>query len=219
MARLPPEGRFASTSRGRILTLLRESGRTVADLVRALGLTENAVRHQIDLLQREGLARRIGTRPGERRPSAVFGPTPQVERFFSQPGVPLLRLALDSLAEHVPAGEREAIARDVGRRLASGADSSPRHGAAGHTTRSAEPAEEALTRAVRLLARFGGEFEVERDEAGGVVLRGRRCPFEVVAPHHREVCVMTESFLSAVLGASAVNRCVSDPPACAFAVA
>ena len=215
MARLPPEGTFASTSRGRILALLRESGRTVADLVRALGLTENAVRHQIDLLQREGLARRIGTRPGERRPAAVFGPTPQVERFFSQPGAPLLRLALDSLAERVPPREREKIARDVGRRLAAEADAA----GAAETGRRADSSEAALTRAIQLLAGFGGEFEVERNAAGSILLRGRRCPFEVVAPHHREVCVMTESFLSALLGAPALNRCQSDPPACAFAVA
>ena len=216
MARIPPEGGFAATSRGRILALLRESGRTVADLVQALGLTENAVRHQVALLQREGLARRIGWRAGPRRPAAVFGPTPQVERFFSEPRAPLLKVLLDSLAERLPAAQREELARDVGRRLATGA----RGGSRARGGRRTGPSEAALARAVRLLARFGGEFGLEREASGGgVLLRGRRCPFAVVAPRHREVCVLTESFHGALLGRDVVQRCDGAGPACAFSVA
>ena len=217
MARIPPEGGFAATSRGRIVALLRESGRTVADLVQALGLTENAVRHQLTLLQREGLARRIGWRAGPRRPAAVFGPTPRVERFFSEARAPLLKLFLDTVAERVPAQQREALARDVGRRLAAEASGGSRaRSAAG---RRGEPSEAALGLAVRLLAGLGGEFAVEEGPRGGVVLRGVRCPLAVVAPQHREVCVMTESFLGALLERDVVQRCDGSAPACAFVVA
>ena len=67
------------TTRWRIVTLLQQSSLTVEDLASKLGLTANAVRAQLTAMERDGLVRRIGRRPGTTRPSHVFELTTEVE--------------------------------------------------------------------------------------------------------------------------------------------
>jgi predicted ArsR family transcriptional regulator len=52
------------TSRGRIVTLLQRGGLTVDDISTELGLTGNAVRAQITAMERDGVVKRMGRRPG-----------------------------------------------------------------------------------------------------------------------------------------------------------
>src|SRR5439155_23915481 len=47
--------RFFASTRGKIIILLRRSSRTVKQLAEALSVTENAVRAQLTVLQRDGL--------------------------------------------------------------------------------------------------------------------------------------------------------------------
>jgi predicted ArsR family transcriptional regulator len=52
------------TTRGRIVTLLQSKPLTVEELGTQLGLTANAVRSQLTAMERDGLVRRTGRRPG-----------------------------------------------------------------------------------------------------------------------------------------------------------
>jgi predicted ArsR family transcriptional regulator len=52
------------TSRGRMVTLLQRGGRTAEDIAAELGLTRSAVRIQIAAMERDGVVRRVGKRPG-----------------------------------------------------------------------------------------------------------------------------------------------------------
>ena len=63
--------KFFESTRGRIVVLLRRSGRTVEELARALGLTDNGVRAHLAVLERDGIAAAagIGT-PWQRRRQA-----------------------------------------------------------------------------------------------------------------------------------------------------
>jgi DNA-binding CsgD family transcriptional regulator len=53
--------KFFVSTRGRIVTLLRCTGRTVEELARALGLTDNGVRSHLAILERDGIVRQHGT--------------------------------------------------------------------------------------------------------------------------------------------------------------
>jgi predicted ArsR family transcriptional regulator len=52
--------RFFTSTRGKIVTLLRRASRTIEELAQALDLTDNAVRAQIATLERGGRSRRAG---------------------------------------------------------------------------------------------------------------------------------------------------------------
>ena len=53
--------KFFESTRGRMVTLLRRSGRTVEELARALGLTDNGIRAHLAALERDGIVRQRGS--------------------------------------------------------------------------------------------------------------------------------------------------------------
>ena len=71
--------RFWASTRGRLILLMRRGSRTVNELAAVLGLTENAVRTQLDRLERDGLVHPSGTRPGTRKPNITYDLTPGAE--------------------------------------------------------------------------------------------------------------------------------------------
>src|SRR5438876_8162864 len=74
--------RLLSSTRGRVLALLRDEHRTVNDLASALNLTDNAVRAHLLSLERDGLVQQYGTRPGTRKPHAAYGLSTEAEHIF-----------------------------------------------------------------------------------------------------------------------------------------
>src|SRR5436190_543972 len=109
--------RFWASTRGRIVMLLRGGSRTVNELAAALGLTDNAVRMQLDRLERDGLVQPRGTRPGTRKPTVIYELSPEAERLFPKVYGPILRHLMDELAERLPAKRVDDMARAVGHRL------------------------------------------------------------------------------------------------------
>jgi predicted ArsR family transcriptional regulator len=68
-----------------MVALLRRGGRTVEELARAVGLTNNGVRAHLATLERDGIVRQGGTvRPagGGGKPAYVYELTPEVEGLF-----------------------------------------------------------------------------------------------------------------------------------------
>ncbi len=74
--------RFFASTRGKIVTLLRRASRTVEELAQALGLTDNAVRAQLALLERDRLVQQHGSRRGSSKPAYVYGLTPAAEELY-----------------------------------------------------------------------------------------------------------------------------------------
>jgi len=72
------------TSRGRVVALLRRGALTVDDLAPKLGVTANAVRAQLTTMERDGVVRKVGQRPGTTRPFHVYELTPEVEQLLSR---------------------------------------------------------------------------------------------------------------------------------------
>jgi predicted ArsR family transcriptional regulator len=202
--------RFFESTRGRIVTLLRRSWRTVEELARALDLTDNGVRAHLAVLERDGIVRQRGSvrrSSGGGKPAYVYELTREGEDLFPKAYEPTLGRLLDVLSERLGPEESEALLRSVGRRLAED-----------HSTR-ADGAHARLETAVEVLNELGGLAELE-EQGGTLVIRGYSCPLAGVTPYHPEVCRMAEALVAEVGGVSVHERCDrSERPRCCFEIA
>jgi predicted ArsR family transcriptional regulator len=202
--------KFFESTRGRMVTLLRRSGRTVEELARALDLTDNGIRAHLAVLERDGIVRQRGSvrrGSGGGKPAYVYELTVEAEDLFPKAYEPTLRRLLDVLAERLGPEESEALLRSVGRRLVEG-KTVPTHG-----TRAR------LEEAVGVLNELGGLAELEEQD-GTLVIRGYSCPLAAVTPDHPEVCRLAEALVAEVAGVPVHERCDrSERPRCCFEVA
>lgn len=197
--------RFFSSTRGRIVLLLRRRDRTVSDLADELNLTDSAIRSQITKLERDDLVTPTGKRAGVRKPEITYGLTEQAETLFPKAYDAVLDTLLDVLADE--GTSLRPLLRKVGRRLAEPfAD----------RITADDPAEQ-VRQAGAVLEDLGGVPDVKEDE-GALVIEGHNCPFGTVVPHHPAVCTMTESLLSVLIDRPVEQACDPDaaPPACRF---
>jgi predicted ArsR family transcriptional regulator len=198
---------FFTNTRGKIVSLLRRADRTVDELAQALDLTDNAVRAQLAVLERDGLVQQSGSRRSSSKPASVYTLTSAAEELFSKAYGPVLRQLLEELTAHMPAEEVEALLRSTGRHLA---EQWPRPHGALHTRVEA---------AVSVLNALGGLIELERRN-GTYLIRGYSCPLAAVVPGHPEICRMAASLLTELVGVP-VQECCSGSEAtqCCFVVA
>jgi predicted ArsR family transcriptional regulator len=201
--------KFFEGTRGKVVTLLRRRGRTVEDLARALGLTDNGVRAHLSVLERDGIVRQRGTVSRGRggKPAYIYELAPEAEALFPKAYVPVLRRLLDIMDERLRPEETEVLLRAVGHRIA---DEQP------------VPADDVRGRlevAITVLDALGGLAELEEDD-GTLVIRGYSCPLTDVVPDHPEVCRLAEALLTEVAGLPVHEHCDRDEiPHCCFEVA
>jgi predicted ArsR family transcriptional regulator len=202
--------KFFESTRGQIVTLLRRSGRTVDELAKALGLTNNGVRAHLATLERDGIVRQHGSvraASGGGKPAYVYELTLGAEDLFPKAYEPVLRRLLDVIAERLGPEGSEAMLRTTGSRMVEG---------------RSEPAgnvQERLQVAVDVLNELGGLAELESSD-GSFVIRGYSCPLAAVTPDHPEVCRMAEALINEVTGVTVHERCDrSVRPRCCFEVA
>jgi predicted ArsR family transcriptional regulator len=205
--------RFLSTTRGQVVTLLSRAARTVEELAAALGVTDNAVRSHLSVLERDGLVRQHGVRRSGGKPAYIYDVTPVAEQLFPKAYGPVLGLVLDVLGERLPADAVEGVLREVAARLvAQSAAAAHRGGTAG----------DRIQRAVAVLEELGGSVDVEGEPAkkGKVRLRAHGCPLASAVPRHPEACQMLASVLTEVIGAPVTECCEREGrPRCCFEVA
>ena len=166
------DSKFLLTTRGQIVAELRRGSRTVEDLRKTLGITDNAVRAHLASLEADGIIHQVATRPSGRRPAVVYELTEAAESSFSKAYMPVLTRLVESLSERMSVSDLEILLRDVGERLAREQPS-----LTGSLRERAEAAASVLTG-------LGGVAEVE-DEEGKLVIRGFSCP---LADAVREAC-------------------------------
>ena len=202
--------KFFESTRGRMVTLLRRSRRTIAELARALGLTDNGVRAHLAILERDGVVRQRGSvrrSSGGGKPAYVYELTSEAEDLFPKAYAPVLGRLLDVLAERLGLEESEALLRSVGRRLVEGKTVPP------DSTRAR------LEAAADVLSELGGLAELEEQD-GTLIIRGYGCPLAAVTPDHPEVCRLAEALVAEVAGVPVHERCDrSERPRCCFEVA
>jgi len=203
--------RFFRSTRGRIVTLLRRSGRTVEELARELGLTDNGVRAHLATLERDGVVRQRGSvrrGSGGGKPAYVYELTPEAEDLFPKAYEPVLRRLLDVLSERLGPEKSEAVLRSVGRGMAEEQSVSVDGGV-----------RKRLEAAVGVLNRLGGLAELEERD-GGFVIRGYSCPLAALTSDHPEACRMAETLVAEVTGVAVQECCDRDEsPRCCFEIA
>lgn len=201
--------RFLDSTRGRIVVLLRRGERTVEELAQALGLTDNAVRNHLAALERDGLIRQAGVRRGggAGKPAVVYEFHPDAAPLLSRAYPPVLSMLLDVLVDELPPERREAVMRDLGRRLAG------RLGG-----RSPGDLERRIAAAAAVLESLGGDVDVVA-EGEGTRLVGAGCPLSAVVCHRPEVCLAVEAMISEIIGEPARSCCAhGQQPRCCFEV-
>jgi predicted ArsR family transcriptional regulator len=194
MARTNWNRQFFASTRGRIITLLRRSSRTVDELAEALDLTHTAVRAHLAALERDGMVQQHSERRGSKKPSSVYDLAPAAEYLFPKVYGELLDQLLAVLQGQMKPDEVETLLREVGRRMAA--------------QWKLPPAElrVRLEAAVKVFQELGGLAELEACD-GHACLRGYRCPFAAVVPEHPEVCSLAETLLSELVGVPMQEHC------------
>jgi predicted ArsR family transcriptional regulator len=201
--------RFFESTRGQIVVLLRRGARTVDELAAALGLTNNAVRHQLSALERDGLARQAGVRrEGDaRKPSALYELPIDAEPLLSSAYPPVLTTLVAVVVDTLPARRANALLREVGRRLARGTGGEA-SGTLGHRVNAA----------AAILTALGGDVEVTR-EKGTLHIRGSGCPLSATVSQQPSLCRTVETLITDVVGSPARQCCDhGDRPRCRFAI-
>lgn len=201
--------KFFASTRGRIVTLLRCTGRTVEELARALGLTDNGVRSHLAILERDGIVRQHGTvsHDGSGKPAYVYELTPEAEEdLFAKAYRPVLLQLLDAMSERLGSAEAEALLRAVGRRMAR------------ERLIRTDGVQARLERAIAVLNELGGFAELE-EHGDSFIIRGYSCPLAAVVPDHPEMCRLVETLITELVGVPAHEHCDrGERPRCCFEV-
>src|SRR5215208_3021743 len=197
-----------TTTRGKILVLLCRRPQTVNELAERLGVSDNAVRAQLERLLRDGLAQRTGLRQGVRKPHAEYQLTPKGLELCPRAYEPLLRKVVDALAERLEGNVYRQIVLEAGGRLLREhlgplRERSPRR------------------RLAEIMGKLNGDgmgIEME-DLPGKTVARSCSCPVASVTASHPELCEAFASMLGKILGAEVRERCERGESArCCFEV-
>ena len=201
--------KFFESTRGRLVTLLRRTERTVDELAVELGLTNNGVRAHLATLERDGLVRQRGSvrrGSGGGKPAYVYELTLEAQELFPRAFEPVLSGLLDVLVERAGLEESETLLREAGARMASGREA-PSGGI-----------RERLEVAVGILNDLGGLAEVEEHE-GTFVIRSYGCPLAAVVSEHPQICELVETLVAELTNIRVCERCErGENPRCRFEV-
>jgi predicted ArsR family transcriptional regulator len=197
------------SSRGRVVALLQRGTLTVDDLAAKLGVTANAVRAQLTAMERDGVVRKVGQRPGTTRPFHVYELTPDVEQLLSRAYIPLMAQLVDVFSNTLSGERLEASMRAAGKALADELclDQRPSGSLEARVMAASEFLNEQL----------GAVTQVEKN--GGYVIRGQGCPLSALTGKHPPICLAMESFVTEMVGAP-VHECCDriGRPRCCFEI-
>ena len=199
--------RFFTSTRGRIVLLLRRCSRTVNDLAEALELTDNAVRAHLLSLERDRVVEQAGTVRGRRKPHQVYKLTADARHLFPKPYDALFNRLLEVIKSKLPATGLSVVLREVGLRIA---------GDRGENVDA--PLEARVDEAVAVLETLGGAAVAERTDKG-LMITSQACPFADAVVEHPETCKIAESVIAEVVKLPVREACDrSGAPRCVFAI-
>lgn len=200
--------RFFETTRGRIVTLLRGTTKTVNELAEELELTDNAVRAHLLSLERDGLIRQSGIQRGTRKPHFAYELTTEAEKLFPKAYDAVLNQLIGVLKGRLTPVEIERALRDVGSSLARSQTGGSQDG----------DLESRLNNGLTVLEAIGGTARIEKDD-GKCVISSDGCPLAAVVSEHPEVCRLAETLLSEIIAENVQERCDREgSPRCRFEV-
>jgi predicted ArsR family transcriptional regulator len=210
MKRTKMDKRFFESTRGRIVMLLRGSSRTVDELAKELGLTDNAVRAHLLTLERDGLIQQNGISKGFRKPHFAYILTAEAEQLFPKSYDALFNQLIEVLKNRLSPKELKATLYDVGRKIA---------GKQTFDLQTGENLDERVKKAVEALAELGGAAEAI-NENGRFVISSKSCPLAAAVVDHPEVCKLAESLIEEIVGVPVKENCNrARMPQCRFEIA
>jgi len=199
--------RFFESTRGRIVLLLRESGKTVNELAEALGLTDNAVRAHLLSLERDRLVESGGTVKGFRKPHQVYQLTSEANEHFPRAYGTLFNRFISVLKRTLSPSALVSDLRQTGSEL----------GREVAADRSADDREK-LEKCIVALEELGGAANLVTDN-GQTMIRSESCPFAEAVAEHPEVCQVAEAMIAEMTDRPVREICDrTEKPRCRFVV-
>ncbi len=182
--------RFFKTTRGRIVAELRRRGSaSAADLAQAFGLSPNAVRQQLVLLERDGLVAERPVRRGPTKPTLEFSLTADADALFPQRYDRLLSSVLREVRREYGDSAVARIFDSISQRAVARAK----------RTITAKRPEERVAQLTELLQRDGVVAEYSLID-GGYALTEHNCPFSSVVKEHPEMCHVVHHMIDETIG-------------------
>ncbi len=208
MKRSKLDNRFFESTRGRIVTLLRGSTKTVNELAAEVGLTDNAVRAHLLSLERDGLIKQSGIQRGTRKPHFAYELTEEADHLFPKAYDAILTRLIAALKGRLSRVALQEVLQEVGRSLAEGQLSD----------RNSDDLERRIGKALNALDALGGHARIVKENER-VFIRSEGCPLAAAVAEHPEVCRLAETLVSEIIGMEVRERCNREgPPRCRFEV-
>ena len=189
-------------SRARLVQLLRSEPASVSRIAGALAMSEVAVRHHLQILERDGFVTAETVRgKGRGRPSSQYGLTDKARRLFPDNSAELANELLDYLNDEHGRSELQRFLRWR----------ADRHvGRYAEALAGAETTGERVERLAEVLSEdgFASSAETVTTPEGVTVLelRQEHCAIKAVAEQHPELCAYEASTFKNLLGAKLSRR-------------
>jgi len=193
------------STRQRVLSALWQ-GRSMAvdELASQLGLSPMAVRHHLNILERDGLVQSFPEPRGgvSGRPRLLFEVTTSGAESFPSHAVRLAHALLYEVGALTEPALRDTLLRGVAGRLT-----------AGFTPLATVAPERRLDQMVTFLNNMGydARWVPDGEVAGNYLVTIVQCPYQPLAGRHPEVCVVDEELLARLSQASIERIAHRDP--------
>jgi predicted ArsR family transcriptional regulator len=193
-----------------ILRLIQRSGpQNIKSLEASLGVSENAVREQIQPLIAAGLITTAKVRRGTGRPAHVYSLSEKAHGLFPQAYDVLIKLLIEEIVKMDGAARVQELLHAVGERLADDVTGG---------THSDDLREQLRIVSAALDERKMPIAVLEHEDV--VALHEWSCPYYSLAREHQGICEMEQHMLEHALGAKVTiaERMVDGHASCRFIV-
>ena len=181
--------RFFDSTRGKIVEALRNRrAATAFELAAEFGLSPNAIRQQLVVLERDGLVAGKSVRRGKTKPTHEYVLTPEAARYFPQTYDRMLNAVLREVRQ---TGGDAAVAHlfeSIGRRSVERMN----------RRLEGKSADERVAAIAETVKASGVSVDVER-RGERIVLREHNCPYASVVAEHPECCSVIHTMLDGVV--------------------
>ncbi|MGB8267042.1 MAG: helix-turn-helix domain-containing protein [Candidatus Velthaea sp.] len=184
------QDRFFESARGKIIAALRgRRGASAFDLAAEFGLSPNAIRQQLIILERDGLVSGQRVRRGKTKPTVEYALTPEADKYFPQHYDQMLNAVLREIRQAGGDSAVRAIFDGMAKRSAERLK---------NTINAAKPVPERAIDLTRVLRASGVDADVV-PKGDGFALTEHNCPYSKTVTEHPEVCNLIHGIMHEVV--------------------
>ena len=180
--------RFFESTRGKILAALRGSRGTAFELAERFGVSPNAVRQQILILERDGLVNGHPVRRGKTKPTLEYTLTPKAEEYFPQHYDRMLNAVLREIREAGGVPAVRAVFDSIAKRSASKLKDKV----------GSLPTDERVAALANVLRGRGVQVDYSLID-GKYVLHEHNCPYAKTVAENPELCSVIHTVIDEVV--------------------